>query len=110
VLLHAKTAVIDGVWSCVGSTNLDWRSFLHNDELNAVILGANSPNTCKPCSNGTWRLPMPSIPSSGNTGRCISGCRNWREAVGILALAVLTVLWKGGQTENVCYFDWETVT
>jgi cardiolipin synthase len=38
-LLHSKTAVIDGVWSSVGSTNLDWRSFLHNDELNAVILG-----------------------------------------------------------------------
>jgi cardiolipin synthase len=38
-LLHAKTAVIDGVWSTVGSTNLDWRSFLDNDEINAVILG-----------------------------------------------------------------------
>ena len=38
-LLHAKTASIDGVWSTVGSTNLDWRSFLHNDEVNAVILG-----------------------------------------------------------------------
>ncbi len=37
--LHAKTAVIDGVWSNVGSANLDWRSFLHNDEVNAVILG-----------------------------------------------------------------------
>ena len=37
-LLHAKTAVIDGVWSTVGSTNLDWRSFLHSDELNAVVL------------------------------------------------------------------------
>jgi cardiolipin synthase len=38
-LLHAKTAVIDGVWSTIGSTNLDWRSFLHNEEVNAVILG-----------------------------------------------------------------------
>ncbi len=38
-LLHAKTAVIDGVWSTVGSTNLDWRSFMDNDEINAVILG-----------------------------------------------------------------------
>ena len=27
--LHAKTVVIDGVWSTVGSANLDWRSFLH---------------------------------------------------------------------------------
>ena len=39
-LLHAKTAVIDGVWVTVGSTNLDWRSFLHNQELTAVILGS----------------------------------------------------------------------
>ena len=31
--------MIDGVWSTVGSTNLDWRSFLANDEINAVILG-----------------------------------------------------------------------
>jgi len=38
-LLHSKTALIDGVWSTVGSTNLDWRSFLHNQEVNAVILG-----------------------------------------------------------------------
>ncbi len=38
-LLHVKTAVIDGVWSTVGSTNLDWRSFLHNYEVNAVVLG-----------------------------------------------------------------------
>ena len=40
VILHSKTALIDGVWTTVGSTNLDWRSFLHNDELNAVVLGA----------------------------------------------------------------------
>ena len=38
-MLHAKTATIDGVWSCVGSTNLDWRSFLHNDEIDATVLG-----------------------------------------------------------------------
>ena len=38
-MMHAKTACIDGVWSTIGSTNLDWRSFLHNDEINAVILG-----------------------------------------------------------------------
>jgi len=37
-LLHAKTAVIDGVWSTVGSTNLDYWSLLSNDEANAVVL------------------------------------------------------------------------
>jgi len=39
-ILHSKTALVDGVWATVGSTNLDWRSFLHNHELNAVVLGA----------------------------------------------------------------------
>jgi cardiolipin synthase len=38
-LLHAKTAVIDGVWSTVGSTNMELWSFLRDDEVNAVILG-----------------------------------------------------------------------
>ena len=38
-LLHTKSAVIDGVWSTVGSTNLDWRSLAYNDELNAVVIG-----------------------------------------------------------------------
>jgi cardiolipin synthase len=37
-LLHAKTAVIDKVWSTVGSTNMDYLSSLNNDEVNAVIL------------------------------------------------------------------------
>jgi cardiolipin synthase len=38
-VMHSKTATIDGVWSTIGSTNLDWRSFLHNDEVNASVLG-----------------------------------------------------------------------
>ena len=37
-LLHAKTAVIDEVWSTVGSTNMDLWSLLSDDEVNAVIL------------------------------------------------------------------------
>lgn len=40
-MLHAKTAVIDGVWSSVGSANLDLRSFLHNDEVSANIIGVD---------------------------------------------------------------------
>jgi cardiolipin synthase A/B len=37
--LHAKTAVIDGVWATVGSMNLDRRSFLFNQEVNAIMPG-----------------------------------------------------------------------
>jgi cardiolipin synthase len=36
-LLHAKTAVVDGVWSTIGSTNLDFRSLLHNEEVNVIV-------------------------------------------------------------------------
>jgi cardiolipin synthase len=32
---------VDGVWSTVGSTNLDWRSLLHNDEINVIVLGTD---------------------------------------------------------------------
>ena len=41
VVLHAKTAVIDGVWSTVGSTNLDSLSLRSDDEVNAVILSSD---------------------------------------------------------------------
>ena len=40
-ILHAKTAVIDGAWSAVGSANLDWRSAIWNNEIDAIILGAD---------------------------------------------------------------------
>jgi cardiolipin synthase A/B len=40
VVLHAKTAVIDGAWSAVGSSNLDDRSVIFNNELDALILGS----------------------------------------------------------------------
>lgn len=36
-VLHAKTAVINSVWSTVGSANMDTRSFLHNHELNVMV-------------------------------------------------------------------------
>ena len=37
-LLHQKIIVVDGVWSCVGSTNFDDRSFQLNDEISMGIL------------------------------------------------------------------------
>ncbi len=35
-MIHAKTLVVDGTWSVVGSTNLDSRSFGINDEVNVA--------------------------------------------------------------------------
>ncbi|HYC60272.1 MAG TPA: cardiolipin synthase [Thermoanaerobaculia bacterium] len=39
-LLHQKVIVIDGLWSSVGSTNFDDRSFQLNDEINVGMLDA----------------------------------------------------------------------
>lgn len=38
-MVHAKTAVIDRVWSTVGSTNIDLQSFLYNNEINVIVIG-----------------------------------------------------------------------
>lgn len=32
-MLHQKVIIVDGVWSCLGSTNFDSRSFNLNDEI-----------------------------------------------------------------------------
>lgn len=39
VVLHSKVAVVDGVWTTIGSSNLDMRSLLHDHEINAVVFG-----------------------------------------------------------------------
>jgi cardiolipin synthase len=38
-VLHAKLAVVDNTWTVVGSSNLDRRSVVFNNEVDAVILG-----------------------------------------------------------------------
>jgi len=37
--LHSKSIVVDGVWSSIGSTNFDWRSFVHNNEISVCVIG-----------------------------------------------------------------------
>ena len=41
-LLHAKSVVIDSTVSIVGSSNLDTRSFIHNDEVNAIVISRDT--------------------------------------------------------------------
>jgi cardiolipin synthase len=40
--LHAKAATIDGVWTAIGSSNFDRRSYEFNNEVDAVILGRDT--------------------------------------------------------------------
>ena len=41
-MLHQKTMVVDGVWSTVGTTNFDSRSFAHNEENNVCVCDARA--------------------------------------------------------------------
>jgi len=38
-VVHAKLAVVDDTWSMIGSSNLDRRSVVFNNEVDAVVLG-----------------------------------------------------------------------
>ena len=41
-MVHAKTATIDGIWSTIGTANMDNLSLAFNYELNVEILGAET--------------------------------------------------------------------
>jgi cardiolipin synthase len=36
-MIHAKLLLVDEIWAVVGTTNIDNRSFEHNDELNVAF-------------------------------------------------------------------------
>jgi cardiolipin synthase len=36
-MTHAKILIIDGLWVVLGTTNIDNRSFEHNDEINVGL-------------------------------------------------------------------------
>jgi len=44
-MLHAKTIVVDGKWTCVGTANMDYRSFFVNHEI--VLLSRVEPLCAK---------------------------------------------------------------
>jgi len=102
-MIHAKTAVCDGRWARVGSTNLNIASWLGNCELDAVIendefarqmeeqyladlsnatevtLGARS----KVSAPGEPRHPVPAATSGGGSGgRAAAGAIRISNAVG----------------------------
>jgi cardiolipin synthase A/B len=64
-LIHQKILIIDGVWSHVGSTNLDSRSFDINEEAGVGIIGAeiaaelkaafeDDMKSCEEMKAGAW--------------------------------------------------------
>jgi cardiolipin synthase len=71
-LLHAKTCVIDGMWTTVGSSNLDWRSFLHNAEANLVVFDATLAQEME-------RVFMEDLARSREIVRAEWARRGWRQ-------------------------------
>ncbi|MFY9478407.1 MAG: phospholipase D-like domain-containing protein [Aquabacterium sp.] len=63
-VLHAKTAVIDGVWSTVGSSNMDWRSFVSNNEINVVVLGRDFAESMEALFQQDLRVSTPIEPQA----------------------------------------------
>jgi cardiolipin synthase len=53
-LLHAKTALIDNSLVIIGSANLDYRSFLHNNEVTAVIIGDDTGHRMQSVFTKDW--------------------------------------------------------
>jgi cardiolipin synthase len=39
-MTHVKALMVDGVWALIGTTNVDNRSFEHNDEVNVAFRSA----------------------------------------------------------------------
>jgi cardiolipin synthase len=39
-MTHVKSLMVDGVWAVIGTTNVDNRSFEHNDEVNVAVRDA----------------------------------------------------------------------
>ena len=103
-MYHVKVMVVDDVWTSVGSTNFDNRSFRLNDEANLNIFdagfaagaGAPSSRPTRPEPTGSrWRsgagAPGASGPSSGSRACCAFSYRS--TAIGARPMGFLRLWW-----------------
>ncbi|MFC7475638.1 phosphatidylserine/phosphatidylglycerophosphate/cardiolipin synthase family protein [Dankookia sp. GCM10030260] len=58
-VLHAKLVVVDGVWSAVGSSNFDRRSVAWNNEVDAIVLGADTAARLEALLARDWERAKP---------------------------------------------------
>jgi len=77
VILHAKTAIIDGVWSSVGSCNLDWLSFASDDEINVTILDAGFARQMEQAFAADRERSRAITPQSWEHRSCRVRLRDW---------------------------------
>ena len=76
-LMHAKTAVIDSRWSSVGSTNLDWRSFVHNYEADLVVDDAGFARTMEERFSQDLEAATPIEPEAWRRRGATSKVKEW---------------------------------
>ncbi len=82
--LHAKVAVVDGLWATVGSSNIDPLSLLLNLEANVVVRDAGFAHTL---SQRLDAACAQSTPVSG--GQLPGGWRGWLRRAGVAWVANL---------------------
>ncbi|TCZ66077.1 phospholipase D-like domain-containing protein [Roseicella aquatilis] len=58
-VLHAKLVVADGVWSAIGSSNLDRRSVAWNNEVDAIVLGRETAARLEALLARDWARARP---------------------------------------------------
>jgi cardiolipin synthase A/B len=58
-VLHAKLVVADGVWSAIGSSNFDRRSVAWNNEVDAIVLGADTAARLEALLARDWERAKP---------------------------------------------------
>jgi phosphatidylserine/phosphatidylglycerophosphate/cardiolipin synthase-like enzyme len=51
VYVHAKVCIIDDVWACVGSDNLNRRSWTHDSELACAVLDNTDSGSSRQCAS-----------------------------------------------------------
>jgi phosphatidylserine/phosphatidylglycerophosphate/cardiolipin synthase-like enzyme len=84
-VLHAKTGVIDGAWSTVGSANIDIRSFLHNSEINVVVLDEGFGKAMEPA----FQDDLKKLQGSHEAGLGASTGRRAPEGMGVAQFRLL---------------------
>ncbi len=68
-MTHVKALIVDDEWSVIGTTNIDNRSFEHNDEVNLAVLDRATNRRlledferdlaqCREMTAATWRRPL----------------------------------------------------
>ena len=85
-MIHAKVLVVDELWSVLGTTNIDNRSFEHNDEVNLAMRDADGGGAAVAGLRAGPRVERRSdARRRGGAGRC--GRRSWGRSSGFWSVS-----------------------